>query len=400
MTVLKKMHPIFLCAGIVWLLSACGGTAPQTLNLPENVSKESGESVPEKEPLAPSKGPSAEPLPDTVLRQTETQNLSVEKSSASDADTLQASEPEALQKSEPEDVYLEISRLARNALSRADSFYASGNLDSAAAIVERFTVLNPLWEEWKARADALAEKIRQGHSRADENLKGLLIGLVNANARRADYAEVRSLADSILKFSPGDSVKALTDSVVRVSFGRTFQKVQKGRDSALSIAAEKARFDEAEKILADLMMRYADFNDTLELSAALMKVSSLRSEADAVASDYWKKHDPKAALDEGRKLSAKSEWKKAKEIFRKLKASDLRGEAIRELSTLGTNFCVEKRKNAARLFSNSKEKKSAGRELLQRAVSELDSCLEFFPEYADRATVLSNKDFLLRESLK
>ena len=51
-------------------------------------------------------------------------------------------------------------RLARQALARADSFYKAGTLDSALAILEKFSVLNPLWEEWQMQAKNLSEKIK------------------------------------------------------------------------------------------------------------------------------------------------------------------------------------------------------------------------------------------------
>ena len=49
-------------------------------------------------------------------------------------------------------LYEFIPGVVNSSFDRADSLLAAGNVDSAAALVEEFTVLKPLWEEWTARA--------------------------------------------------------------------------------------------------------------------------------------------------------------------------------------------------------------------------------------------------------
>ena len=166
------------------------------------------------------------------------------------------------------------------------------------------------------------------------------------------------------------------------------------------LAVEKAGFDDAERELTDLLLRYSDFADTLQLRESLIKISSMRSESAALSESYWKNHDPKHLLEEARRLAAESKWDNAKEIFLKLKSSSLRGEAVRELDSLDARFCTAKRERAALLFAKFQRKKSENLQLLKDAVGELDSCLDFAPNYRERATVLSNKDFLLRELAK
>lgn len=383
----------FLLGFGVALLSACAGTAPapqvsEPIPQPENLPAENAVGEHRDEILVP-----AEIVkPDTV-------EISLSDSASSKNATLQT---DSLIPDGPEsfDVYVEISRIARMALSRADSFDALGMKDSVSAIAEQFFVLNPLWEEWQKYAKSLVEKNRQNTTETGESLKKLLINLSNANARRADFSEIVAIADSIRTFALDNSSRLLVDSVLRLAYSRTFEKVKNRRDAALVLAVEKAGFDDAERELTDLLLRYSDFADTLQLRESLIKISSMRSESAALSESYWKNHDPKHLLEEARRLAAESKWDNAKEIFLKLKSSSLRGEAVRELDSLDARFCTAKRERAALLFAKFQRKKSENLQLLKDAVGELDSCLDFAPNYRERATVLSNKDFLLRELAK
>ena len=389
---------LFAVAGIAsLLLSACVGTSPQSsasVAEPEtetssvvktSVSNDSSESF---RPVAPNSF---------------TENGSViERKDSLSKETLATQEvsKQDLEQVEIPDIYVEIPRLAQKALTRADSFYAAGELDSAAAIVERFSVLNPLWKEWQIQAKSIGEKVRSGYSKKDADLQQFLIAPVNANSRRASYAEVKPFVDTIYATAPSDSIRHLTDSLARIAYVRTYEKVKKGRDEALQLAREKAAFDSAEQKLSELLLRYSDFIDTLELQQTLLKISFLRSEESAVSAEYWKSHDPEKALKDAKRLSNDQKWQAAKEAFFKIKSSRLRGEALRELDTLNVRFCTEKRKRAATLFAESKRKKANKNEKLSQAISELDACLEFAPDYKERATVLSNKQFLQMELSK
>lgn len=376
---------------VVVLLSACAGNSP-------------GSSF--SEPLPPPENPQPKNLDSAYSEKSALSEMiaasdSTEKTTADpidrplfQTDSAQTKEPESF------DAYVEISRVARRALSRADSFDALGLKDSVFAIAEQFSVLNPLWEEWQKYVKALDEKNRQAAPRNAEALKRLLIDLANANARRADFSEIKPIADSIQVVSSGDSSRFLADSISRLAYSRTFEKVKQSRDAALSVAFEKAGFDDAERLLTDLLLRYPDFADTLRLRESLLKISAMRSEEAAMSKSFWKDHDPRLLLAEAQKLAAESKWNRAKELFQKLKSSNLRGEAFRALDSLESRFCTEKRERAASLFAKAKRKKSDRLQLLKASIGELDACLEFSPKYRDRATVLSNREFLLRELSK
>ncbi len=373
------------------LLTACAGSAPGSRiseSLPQSANTQSKNL--EREHTEKSSRSEEVTAPDTTER---TLPDSTERVLLQ-GDAAQAVEPDAF------DVYVEISRIARKAISRADSFDALGMKDSVAAIAEQFSVLNPLWEEWQKHVKALDEKNRRPESLDFETLERLLIDLANANARRADFSEIKPIADSIRKFSPEDSSRILADSISRQAYSRTFGKVKKGRDAALSIAFEKAGFDDAERTLTDLLLRYPDFADTLQLRASLLKISSMRSEEASLSESFWKSHDPRLLLEEAQRLAAESKWTRAKELFQKLKSSNLRGEALRAQDSLESRFCTEKRERAASLFAKSQRKKTDRIQILKASIEELDACLDFAPNYRDRATVLSNREFLSRELAK
>ncbi len=369
------------------LLSACAGTAPVS-QVSESFSQTENSRSKDLE-----NGRSEKPHPKKLPISDSVENLQNDstKNAVLQPDSAQPKEVEAF------DVYVEISRVARRALSRADSFDALGMKDSVSAIVEQFFVLNPLWEEWQKYAMSLSEKNRQSAAASDESIKRLLIDLANAHARRADFSEIRTIADSIRTFALDDSSRFLVDSVFRQAYSRTFEKVKNRREAALSLAVEKADFDGAERELTDLLLRYSDFADTLQLRESLVKVSSMRTENVALSEAYWKNHDPKLLLEDAKKLAAESKWDKAKEICQKLKSSRLRGEAVRELDSLESRFCTEKRERTASLFAKSQRKKSDRTQMLKDAIGNLEACLDFAPNYRERATVLSNKEFLLRE---
>lgn len=389
------MSRIGLCLfalGLV-LLSACAGTSPapkvsEPLSRTENSPTGNAEGERREETSAPAE-----------IEKSGTVEISL-PDSASFKNVIIQADSLLPDKAEPFDAYVEISRIARKALSRADSFNALGMKDSVSAIVEQFFVLNPLWEEWQKYAKSLVEKKQQNAIANDESLKRLLIDFSNANARRVDFSEIRMIADSIRTFALDDPSRLLVDSVLRLAYSRTFEKVKKNRDAALTVAIEKAEFDDAERGLTDLLLRYPDFADTLQLRKSLIKISSLRAENATMSESYWKNHDPKLLLKEAQKLAAESKWNKAKDIFLKLKSSSLRGAAVRELDSLGSKFCTEKRQRAAALFAKSQRRTSDRTQALKDAVGELDLCLDFAPNYGERATVLSNKEFLLRELSK
>ncbi len=393
---------ILLCVALALLICACAGTQPvqesscaqQMLPAPLTVQQENGEELDSLTNQEESALDSAK-FQDTIL-----QTLPVEEKIVFDtvAESPALPQPKVhSQTVEDVDIYVEIPRLARRSQALADSFFQAGELDSASLIIERFFVLNPLWQDWQMWANALNGKIRNIREANTGALKTKKINLQNANARRADYEEILALVDSIRVLQPGDSLQMFADSILKQSYFRTFEKVKSFRDSAMHLAKERANFDSAEQILTELLLRYAGFDDTLQLRRALLDVSSMRVEKSALPEDYWKSHSPQKALEKGRALVAEKKWTQAKETFQQLKSSSLRGEALRELDSLYAAFCTEKRQKAAALFAESQRKPLQRTEKLNRAIESLDACLDFAPEFSNRETVLSNKLFLQKE---
>ena len=294
-------------------------------------------------------------------------------------------------------LYEFIPGVVNSSFERADSLLAAGNVDSAAALVEEFTVLKPLWEEWTERASKMESRIRSAQTSREAALKPLAVKLSNLVATGADFNEIRVVEDSIVAFAPDDSIKLWACGQLQNAYRRTFAKYSAERDRALSLARDKGLFDDAEKTLSGISMRVPDFADTLHIPDALMEVSGLRMQESDADVAYWKTHDPKTAFTEARKYSREKKYLEAKRLLLKLRASSLRAEANVELDSVGSAYCTEERTLASTLFAQSRSAKSKSREFLGNAVAALDRCLTEFPEYKQRATVNGNRDFLQKE---
>lgn len=295
------------------------------------------------------------------------------------------------------DLYEFIPGVVNSSFERADSLLAAGNVDSAAALIEEFTVLKPLWEEWTERASKMESRIRSERISKEAALKPLAVKLSNLVATGADFNEIRAVEDSIVAFAPDDSLKLWARGQLQNAYRRTFAKYSAERDRALSLARDKGLFDDAEKMLSGISIRVPDFADTLHIPDALMEVSGLRMQESDADVAYWKTHDPKTAFIEARKYSREKKYLEAKKLLLKLRASSLRAEANVELDSVGSAYCTEERTLASTLFAQSRSAKSKSRELLGKAVAALDRCLTEFPEYKQRATVNGNRDFLQKE---
>lgn len=384
----------------IGLLSACGlisCAAVQPLPNVEPVRENVSESSKEISPSA-----KTEPAEKSDEKKSAEKSLA-EKSGVENSDKVLSPEisPEPFTETKDSvvetspDIYVEIPRLAEEALARADSFWTAGNRDSALSIAEKFSVLKPLWETWQERAQTIRENILQADAQKNADLRKLRIELANANARRADFAEIRTIADSILNVAADDTLRFSVDSLKKAAYVRTFEKVRGKRDEILKFVRERAAFDSAEIRMTDLLMRYSDFADTLKLKEALIEIGAMRSEESMLPDGYWKSHDPNEALAKAQKFRAEKKWSEAKKILVSLKSSALRGEASRAIDSLDAEFCTEKRKLAASDFGKSR--KSDREKWLRSAIGELNRCLEFAPGYRERATVLSNRKFLESE---
>lgn len=280
---------------------------------------------------------------------------------------------------------------------RADSLLAVGNVDSAAAIIEEFTVLKPLWDEWTARASKMDGRIRSAQTSREAALKPLAVKLTNLIATGTDFNEIRAVADSLVAFAPDDSLKLWARGQLQAAYRKTLSKYSAERDRALALARDKGLFDEAEKMLSEISMRAAEFADTLHVQDALLAVSNMRMQESDADIAYWKTHDAKTAFAEAKKLSQGKKYLDAKKLLLKLRASALRAEANIELDSVGNAYCTEERTRASSLFAQSRSAKTKSKELLGKAVAALDRCLTEFPEYKQRATVDSNRNFLQTE---
>lgn len=388
---MRYIQSICLAAFSTAILSACAGTPQPQRNDPCGTP-----SAQEMErPGIPSALPADSPA--VSVPGSGTPSRSAADTAAVRPDSLAMQKDAAREAAAKTNLYEFIPGVVNSSFDRADSLLAAGNVDSAAALVEEFTVLKPLWEEWTARASKMESRIRSAQISREAALKPLAVKLSNLVATGADFNEIRAVEDSLVSFAPDDSLKLWARGQLQTAYRKTFAKYSAERDRALSLARDKGLFDDAEKMLSGISMRVPDFADTLHIPDALMEVSGLRMQESDADVAYWKTHDAKAALAEARKLSREKKYLEAKKLLLKLRASPLRAEANVELDSVGNAYCTEERTLASTLFAQSRSAKSKSGELLGKAVAALDRCLTEFPEYKQRATVNGNRDFLQKE---
>ncbi len=295
------------------------------------------------------------------------------------------------------DIYQEIPHLVERALFRADSLLAVGNTDAAAEIVEQFSVLKPLWEEWTARVSRMEAKIRTQQISKSEQLKPLTLQIINLNAVSSSYETVVQYTDSLIAMNPPDSLVAWAKNQALLAYHKTYMKVQTEKQNALNLARDKALFDDAEQAIMGTIMRFPSFVDTLQLKLSLMTISNMRMEESENDKAYWKTHDPQKAFAEAQELESKGKYLEAKTKWTKLKASSLRKKSMVALDSLGETYCTQERTSASNLFSKSRQHPEKAKENLTQAIAALDRCLTEFPDNKQREKVLENKAFLQKE---
>jgi len=375
-----KKYVLFLLF-LVSFLVACSGTAKQ-----KGVSENSQVFVTENPEPTTSKI-----ISDNVLALSDTA-----KSDNALPDSLKSDSLTPLPIAEP-DIYQEIPRLVERALFRSDSLLAAGNTDAAAEIIEKFLVLKPLWQEWTERVSRMESKIRARQISKSELLKPLTLQIINLNAVSASYETVTQYTDSLIAMNPPDSLVAWAKNQALIAYHKTYAKVQTEKQNALNLARDKALFDEAEKAMMQIIMRFPSFVDTLQLKLSLMTISNMRMEESENDKAFWKTRDPQKAFAEAQELERKGKYLDAKTKWIKLKASSLRKKAMEALDSLAETYCTQERTSASNYFSKSRQHSEKAKEYLTQAIAALDRCLTEFPDNKQREKVLENKTFLQKE---
>ena len=279
------------------------------------------------------------------------------------------------------DPYKAFPALANYVFSYADTLSRAGQTDSASVILNSFSTMAPMWQEWQAYSDTLR----------------------NDFGVQASYSMIAETADSLIsQLAPGDSLANWAKDQKKIAYSNTLKKASKEFDAIKVLADEKAQFAEARKQTETFRIRYRDFEDTLHVQAFLNHVDELEKATDSETAKMWEKQDPAVALAKADTLIANEKFDKAKDLLNKLKTSKLRKEANEKYIALADAYCNKQRKTTSQIFAKSlkqtdEEKK---KKLLNDAIAPLDKCLAEFPETTQREKVESNRKFIEKELAK
>ena len=301
------------------------------------------------------------------------------------------------------DPYKAFPALANYVFSYADTLSKAGQTDSASVILNSFSSMAPMWQEWQAHSDTLRNDFGKRREEKAKEFESMALQIQNMNRVQASYSMVAETADSLIaQLAPGDSLANWAIGQKKIAYTNTLKKATKEFDSIKVLADEKAQFAEARKQTETFRIRYRDFEDTLHVQAFLNHVDELEKALDSETAKMWEKQDPEKALAQADTLIANEKFDKAKDLLNKLKSSKLRKEANEKYIVLADAYCNKQRKTTSQIFAKSLKQtdETKKKKLLNDAIAPLDKCLAEFPETTQREKVESNRMFIEKELAK
>lgn len=301
------------------------------------------------------------------------------------------------------DPYKAFPALANYVFNYADTLSKAGQTDSASVILNSFSSMAPMWQEWQAYSDTLRNDFGKRREEKAKEFESMAFQIQNMNRVQASYSMVAETADSLIaQLAPGDSLANWAKDQKKIAYTNTLKKASKEFNEIKAIADEKAQFAEARKQTETFRIRYRDFEDTLRVKEFLTHVDELEKATDSETAKMWEKNDPQAALLKADTLIANEKFDKAKDLLNKLKSSKLRKEANEKYIVLADAYCNKQRKTTSQIFAKSLKQtdETKKKKLLNDAIAPLDKCLAEYPETSQREKVESNKKFIEKELAK
>lgn len=301
------------------------------------------------------------------------------------------------------DPYKAFPALANYVFNYADTLSKAGQTDSASVILNSFSSMAPMWQEWQAYSDTLRNDFGKRREEKAKEFESMAFQIQNMNRVQASYSMVAETADSLIaQLAPGDSLANWAKDQKKIAYTNTLKKASKEFNEIKAIADEKAQFAEARKQTETFRIRYRDFEDTLRVKEFLAHVEELEKATDSETAKMWEKNDPQAALLKADTLIANEKFDKAKDLLNKLKSSKLRKEANEKYIVLADAYCNKQRKTTSQIFAKSLKQtdETKKKKLLNDAIAPLDKCLAEYPETSQREKVESNKKFIEKELAK
>ncbi len=300
---------------------------------------------------------------------------------------------------DPVDPYTAIPNIVDEVFDFANTLFQANAVDEAVSYLQKFRIMKPLWNEWQTRADSMLNVYGMSNAERAKQYEPMVLEIKNMNRVNAAYSLVAATADSLIAMAPGDSLVNFAKDQKRIAYKNTLAKALKEKTQILSLAEAKARFEEALKQANEFKMRYRDFENELQIEKMIAYIQGLQNSISEEDKKYWEKNDPEKALAEVDTLIEKKSYAKAKTLVEKLKASKLRQQAAEKYQKLADAVCTDKRKAASQLYSQATKQKKAEKkkELLLKAIGDLNACSDEYPEYEKIKTVMDNIIFLKKE---
>lgn len=381
-------YNIFLI-GFMMFLASCGAQQAKLQTTPTPIDGHSKELPDGPDSIAKETPKIEEPKRDTLL-QISTESI----------DSIASSDNK---KESPviQDPYTELPLLIDRILSHADSLLLHGDSDAARYYLERFIVLKPLWEEWQNQAQQQYELILQTQNKNALDFKPLVLQISNMVSVGSSYDLVKTFTDSLIQMHPGDSLVHWAQMQNKITLQKNLKKAKKELEHILSSSQKTGEIKKAKEEVFKLKSRSYFLLDSIDFESAILQLELFSKNIEENDKLYWKSHSPSKALEEAKKQIEKQKFLEAKKMLFKLLSSPLRSEAMQEIERLSDTFCIMNRKKASELFLSSQKSKGSNKEQkIQNAIRLLEQCLEEFPNYTQKETVLDNKVFLESELKK
>lgn len=295
--------------------------------------------------------------------------------------------------------YRDIPALVEFVLKYADTLLSKGNSDSAAAYLEQFIVLKPLWDGWQAQAQDLYSKTKQTQALRAEEFKSLTLQILNMNSVGASFDLLKTFTDSLILMNPGDSLVFWAQKQNQIALQKNLKKARQEKEKILAEANKSNEFKTAQEQIVQLKTRYHYFEDSLQLQSTLVQLKEMEASISEQDKLFWQTNDPQKSLEQAEKWIAEKNYSKARTILIKLKSSVLRQKSLEQMEVLAESFCNEERKKTSVLFQASQKTSNEiqKKKKLTEAIDGLNRCLEQYPEYSLKEKVISNRQFLEKE---
>lgn len=299
----------------------------------------------------------------------------------------------------PVDPYTAIPNIVDEVFDFAKTLFQANAVDDAVSYLQKFRIMKPLWSEWQDRADSLLNVFGMTNAERAKQFEPLVLEIRNMNRVNAAYSLVAASADSLIAMAPGDSLVNFAKQQKEIAYKNTIGKALKEKTQILALAEGKALFDEALKKANEFKLRFRDFENELQIDNMISYIQRLQNSINDEDKKYWESHDAEKALAEVDTLIENKSYDKAKILVERLKASKFRQQAAEKYQKLADAVCTGKRKAASQLYSQATKQKKPERkkELLLKAIGDLNTCSDDFPEYEKIKTVTDNIIFLKKE---